>query len=208
MAKLFLVRHGKSTWNDLGLWTGHTDVDLAPEGEQEARQAGLALRSETIHRAFVSPLKRARQTLEHIQKALELVDLEIQSHPAIIERHYGIHTGKNKWQVKEEIGEEAFQQLRRGWDTPIPEGETLKDVYDRVQPYYEETIKPHLSASRNVLLVAHGNSIRALIKHLEGLDDQQITAVEIGTGEVHCYDIDPSTETILNKSVLSAAIGN
>ena len=202
MAKLFLVRHGKSTWNDLGLWTGHTDVDLSPEGEEEARQAGQVMRHETIHQAFVSPLKRTRQTLQHIQQVLELAELDIQEHPAIIERHYGVHTGKNKWQVKDEIGEEAFQSIRRGWDTPIPEGETLKDVYDRVKPYYEEHIKPELTQAKNILIVAHGNSLRALVKHLEDLTEEEIVGVEIGTGEVHCYSLDESGK-VVEKEVLS-----
>jgi 2,3-bisphosphoglycerate-dependent phosphoglycerate mutase len=204
MAKLFLVRHGKSTWNDLGLWTGHTDVELTPEGEEEARRAGLALRQEVIHRAHVSPLKRTRQTLSHIQTVLELPELDVQEHPAIMERHYGIHTGKNKWQVKEEIGEEAFQSIRRGWDTPIPEGETLKDVYERVKPYYEEHIKSDLMSSRNVLVVAHGNSLRALVKHLENLSEEEVVGVEIATGEVHCYTLDENG-AVVDKVILPSA---
>ncbi len=204
MAKLFLVRHGKSTWNDLGLWTGHTDVDLSPEGEAEARQAGYALRQEVIHHAHVSPLKRTRQTLNHIQQVLELPELDIQEHPAIMERHYGIHTGKNKWQVKEEVGEEAFQSIRRGWDTPIPEGETLKNVYERVKPYYEEHVKSDLINNRNVLVVAHGNSLRALIKHLENLNEEEIVGVEIATGEVHCYTLDEGG-AVIDKVILPLA---
>lgn len=206
MAKLFLVRHGKSTWNDLGLWTGHTDVDLTPEGEEEARKAGHALRGERIHRAYVSPLKRTRQTLHHMQQVLTLPELDIQEHHALMERHYGIHTGKNKWQVKDEIGEEAFHMIRRGWDTPIPGGETLKDVYTRVTPYYEQYIKTDLINSRNVLIVAHGNSLRALVKHLEDLDEHAIMSIEIATGEVHCYSF-TETGAVMGKDVLSALEG-
>jgi 2,3-bisphosphoglycerate-dependent phosphoglycerate mutase len=121
-----------------------------------------------------------------------------------MERHYGIHTGKNKWQVKEEIGEEAFQSIRRGWDTPIPEGETLKEVYERVKPYYEEHIKSDLMSSRNVLIVAHGNSLRALVKHLENLNEEEIVSVEIATGEVHCYTLNENG-AVIDKVILPLA---
>lgn len=190
MPHLILVRHGKSEWNHLGLWTGQTDVDLVEEGREEARKAGEALTDIEIHSAHVSALKRAQQTLDEIKTTLGHNDLPVNSHHALNERHYGIHTGKNKWQVKEEIGDEAFHQIRRGWDAPVPEGETLKDVHARVVPYYEENIKKELAEGKNVLVVAHGNSLRALAKHLEDLDEAQVCDLEIGTGEVHCYKFD------------------
>ena len=190
MAKLFLVRHGKSEWNKKGLWTGWTDVDLADEGRREAQKAGEALKEEVIHVAYTLELKRTHQTFEGIRDAMGAVHLERTSHHALNERHYGIHTGKNKWQVKEEVGEDAFYQIRRGWDVAIPEGETLKDVHARVVPYYEENIKKDLTDGKNVLVVAHGNSLRALIKHLEDLDEGKVCELEIETGEVHCYHID------------------
>ncbi len=203
MAFLFLVRHGKSTWNDLGQWTGHTDVDLSETGIAEARAAGEALKNETIHIAYVSALRRTHQTLAEILKELGIEELETRRHHAINERHYGIHTGKNKWQVKEEIGDEAFQALRRGWDVPIPEGESLKDVHARVVPYYEEQIKNDLLQAKNVLIVAHGNSLRALVKHLEQITDDTIGDLEIGTGEVYCYQFDDACK-ILSKEIRSS----
>ncbi len=203
MSKLFLIRHGKSTWNDLGQWTGLTDVDLSEKGIEEAKAAGQALTGEDIHVAHVSELKRTHQTLNHIKQVLGLEGLETKKHQAINERHYGVHTGKNKWQVQQEIGDEAFHNLRRGWDVPIPEGESLKDVHARVVPYYEEIIKTDLLGKRNVLVVAHGNSLRALIKHLEALPDDEIALVEIGTGEVWCYEFDDSG-VIVNKEVRAA----
>ncbi len=190
MAKLFLVRHGKSEWNKLGLWTGWTDISLAEEGLAEAFAAGELLKDEDIHKVYTSALKRTHETFEKIKEGSGKNGLAHTSSEALNERHYGIHTGKNKWQVKEEVGEEEFQNIRRGWDVKIPEGETLKDVHARVYPYYEENIKQDLASGQNVLVVAHGNTLRALIKHLENLDDVQISNVEFETGEVHFYEID------------------
>lgn len=186
MAKLILVRHGKSEWNKTGQWTGWTDVDLAEEGILEADKTAEALKDIDIHVAHVSELKRAQQTLDVIQKKLK-TDIPTQRSAALNERHYGIYTGKNKWQVKEEIGDEKFHELRRGWDVKIPEGESLKEVYERVIPYFENTIKPELAAGKNVLVVAHGNSLRALVKHIEKISDAAVCDIELGTGEAHCY---------------------
>ena len=190
MAKLILVRHGKSQWNQLGKWTGKTDVDLIEEGIEEAKQAGAMVCDIDFGCAYVSSLKRAQQTLEHMRKTFNADSLEVTSHSALDERDYGIHTGKNKWEVKEEIGDEEFHKIRRGWDTPIANGETLKDVYDRVVPYFEENILQELKKGKNVLVVAHGNTLRALIKHLEELSETRVCELEVGTGEVHCYEID------------------
>jgi len=196
MAKLFLVRHGKSEWNKLGLWTGWTDVDLVEEGIEEARRAGKHLKDEEIHQVYTSNLKRTHQTFEKIKEVSGKTHLIHTPHEALNERHYGIHTGKNKWQVKEEIGEEEFQKIRRGWDTLVPDGETLKDVHARVVPYFESQIKVDLMNGSNVLIVAHGNSLRALIKHLEDLDESQISSVELETGEVHCYHLDDAGKVV------------
>lgn len=190
MSTLILVRHGKSQWNALGLWTGWSDVDLAPDGHEEARAAGSLIADITIHAAFTSTLKRTHQTFAGIMDAHGQKELTHSIHPELNERHYGIHTGKNKWEIKEAVGDEEFMRIRRNWDHPIPEGETLKDVHARVVPFFETTIKPHLTEGNNVLVVAHGNTLRALIKHLENIPDDDISAVEIETGEVHIYDID------------------
>ncbi len=194
MAKLFLVRHGKSAWNKLGLWTGWTDVDLDEDGIEEARIAGELLKDEHIDTVYTSELKRTHQTFEHIKQGSGKPDLGHTSHKELNERHYGIHTGKNKWQVKEDVGEEEFQNIRRGWDTKIPDGENLKDVHARVVPFYEEKIKQDLKAGKNVLVVSHGNTLRALVKHLENLSDQQVCDLEIGTGELYCYELDSEAQ--------------
>ena len=205
MAKLFLVRHGKSEWNKLGQWTGWTDVELVEEGREEARKAGEFLKEENIDVVYTSPLKRTHQTFDELKVTAGKSHLTHTSHPALNERHYGIHTGKNKWQVKDEVGEEMFNSIRRGWDTKIPEGETLKDVHARVMPYYEENIKKDLISGKNVLVVAHGNTLRALIKHLEDISDLEVENVEVGTGEVYSYGFDNDGK-ITSKEVKGGTI--
>lgn len=202
MAYLILVRHGKSEWNKLGQWTGLTDVELAGEGVLEARDAAEAIRDVPVHEVHTSALTRAKQTFEEIKKTLGW-KVESQAFPALNERDYGIYTGKNKWQVKEEIGEEEFQKLRRGWDTPVPKGESLKDVHTRVVPHYKNEIHPRVLAGRTVLVVAHGNSLRALVKHLENIPEDKIAELEIGTGEVYCYEFDKEGK-IVNKTIRAA----
>jgi len=200
MAKLILVRHGKSEWNKLGLWTGQTDISLIEEGMEEARQAGKIIQDIQIDRVHVSTLKRAHETFIEIKNVLDRHDLEPKRHPALNERHYGIHTGKNKWEVKKEVGEEEFQRIRRSWNHPIPGGETMKDVHDRVAPYYASDILPELVAGKNVLVVGHGNNLRALVKHLEKMDDEGVSDLEYGTGEVYIYDVD-GEGVITNKEI-------
>ena len=199
MPHVILLRHGKSTWNEKGLWTGHTDVDLAESGRQEARLAAEAIRDIAIHKIHVSDLKRAQQTMDEVKKTLGIEHLPHKIHPAIKERHYGDFTGQNKWEIKAKVGDAEFQRLRRGWDAPIPNGETLKDVYLRASAYYDEYIKPELAAGHNVLIVAHGNSLRAIAKHIENLSEEAIAALEIGTGEVHCYELDAQGNMIAKE---------
>lgn len=190
MAHLILVRHGISEWNKLGKWTGWTDVDLAEEGIEEARRAGGVLKDMRIDTIHVSTLKRAHQTLHEIKNILSLHHLEAKMHAALNERNYGIHTGKNKWEVKKEIGDEEFQRIRRSWNHPIPQGETMKDVHDRAVPYFKEHILPELIGGKNVLVVGHGNNLRALVKYLENMSEESVSTLEFGTGEVLCYEVD------------------
>lgn len=189
MAYLVLVRHGQSLWNKKGLWTGLTDISLSDEGKQEAVFSAHVLTDVPFNVAFTSTLKRAHETLTIILQTLD-ISIPITKDKALNERDYGDLTGKNKWKVKEQYGEEQFMKWRRGWDVPIPNGETLKDVYNRVVPYYQNAIEPLLLKGKNILLVAHGNSIRALIKYLEHIRDEEIPYVELGTGEIYVYRID------------------
>jgi 2,3-bisphosphoglycerate-dependent phosphoglycerate mutase len=202
MAYLVLVRHGQSEWNAIGLWTGQNDVALTEQGRAEARAAAEHLRELTLHKAYVSNLTRAKDTLEEIKNALSHTSLETIRHDALSERHYGDYQGKNKWDIKDTIGEEAFMKLRRSWNHPVPNGETLKEVHARVLPYYEETILNDLKEGKNIIVSAHGNSLRALMKHLEGVDDEKIHEVEIGTGKVIMYEIDEAG-TMISKQELN-----
>jgi 2,3-bisphosphoglycerate-dependent phosphoglycerate mutase len=201
MAQLILVRHGKSEWNDKGLWTGWNDIGLNEKGYAEARQAGTELKGMKIDMAFTSDLKRAQQTLSEIEKTIGQ-ELPTTIAPEIKERNYGDLAGKNKWEMKEKYGEEQFMRWRRGWDEPIPGGESLKDVYNRTVPYFEKSILPEILKGKNVLVAAHGNSLRALVKYLEKISDTDIPKLEIGTGEVYIYTMDHEGK-VTNKEVKS-----
>lgn len=199
MAYLALIRHGKSEWNALGQWTGWKDIPLTEEGYIEASNAAKTLAEISFDEVYLSKLIRAKQTYEQIAKELNL-NLPITENEALNERSYGDYTGKNKWQIKEEIGDEEFQKLRRSWDYPIPNGETMKDVYDRVAPYFESTILPKLQSGKNILIVAHNNSLRALEKLLDHLTNEQLSELEVGIGEVHLYTIDTDGK-VTNKEI-------
>lgn len=187
---LVCVRHGESLWNAKGLWTGWQDISLSEKGRSEAKFAAASLKDITFHIAFTSDLKRAHETLDIIKQELNISELPTVKEPDFKERHYGEHTGKNKWQVQKEVGEEKFRRIRRGWDEPIPGGETLKDVYERVIPAYHRHILPAIKSGKNVLFVAHGNSNRALVKFLESVPDHLISEIELATGEVLIYELD------------------
>lgn len=206
MAKLILVRHGESEWNLKGLWTGWKDIPLTEKGRNEAKNAGESLRGTEIDLAFTSKLIRAKETLEGILKVLE-IDIPVIEAEELNERSYGIYTGKNKWEVEKEVGEEKFMQIRRSWDYPIPEGESLKQVYDRVLPYYTETIEPKLKQGQNIIIAAHGNSLRALIKKLENISDENIPQLELATGEAYVYEID-TEGNVIGKEILSKKLTN
>jgi 2,3-bisphosphoglycerate-dependent phosphoglycerate mutase len=200
MAYLVLVRHGQSEWNALGLWTGQEDIALTEQGRAEARKAAEHLRDIQLDKAHTSTLSRAQNTLEEIKDALRHTELETTRHEALNERHYGDYQAKNKWDIKEQIGEEEFTKLRRNWDHPVPNGETLKDVHARVLPYYEQHILQDLKDGKNVIVAAHGNSLRALMKHLDQIADDRVHELEIGTGEVHVYEISEDG-TVISKEI-------
>ena len=186
---LAISRHAESEWNLLGKWTGLTDVNLTQKGHDEAFKIGEILKDLQFDVVYTSEQKRTHQTLAGILKGSVHPEVTHHVHGAVNERDYGDLTGKNKWEVQKEIGDEAFTGIRRGWDYPVPGGETLKDVHGRVVPFFEAEIKPRLLAGENVLLVAHGNSIRALIKHLEDIHEDEIASVEMQFGEVLLYHI-------------------
>lgn len=194
MGKLVLVRHGQSVWNAKGLWTGLTDIDLTEEGRIEARKAGEILKEYSFAIAYTAPLIRTRHTLDEIKSILHDKTFPDFITPALNERDYGELTGKNKWAVEKQYGEKQFLAWRRGWDTPPPQGESLKNVYERVVPFYLRDVLPRLKENENVLLVSSGNELRALIKYLENISDEDIVHTEIKTGEVWKYEVNRDGE--------------
>ena len=187
---LVIARHGESEWNALGKWTGTTDVDLTEKGMHEAQMMGEAIRDIPLHYAYHSEQRRTLQTLEKILHASNQGAVTKERRGELNERDYGDYTGMNKWEVQERVGDEVFNGIRRAWDYPVPGGETLKDVYGRVVPFYEKEVLPKLVAGDNIILVAHGNSIRSLIKHLEDISDEGVSEVEMPFGEMLIYHID------------------
>lgn len=190
MAKLVLVRHGISEYNEKGLWTGWDDPDLTPEGFEQARKAGESVKDIKFDLTYTADLIRAKHTLDEILKTINQSDIKIVISPEIKERHYGIFTKKNKWQVKKQVGEKEFQKIRRSWDYQPKDGESLKQVNARFWKYYQEEILPKLKEGKNILLSSSGNAFRGLIKSLENLSDEEIANLEFGIGEVYIYDVD------------------
>jgi len=188
MAYLVLVRHGTSEYNAKGLWAGWDDPALNDQGKEDAKIAGGFLKDIKFDEAYVSDLTRHQQTLDIILDELkQTVHTTITN--AVKERNYGDFTAKNKWEVKKKLGEAEFLKLRRSWDYPVPNGESLKQVYDREIPYFENTILPQLRDGKNVIIASSGNSLRALVKYLEDITDEEIANVEIAPGEIYVYTI-------------------
>jgi 2,3-bisphosphoglycerate-dependent phosphoglycerate mutase len=202
---LVLVRHGQSEWNKLNLFTGWRDPDLTETGVEEARRAGKLIKKERIvfDIAFTSGLKRAQHTLEMILGELGQQDLETIKDQAINERHYGDLCGLNKDDARKKWGEEQVHIWRRSYDVPPPGGESLKDTAARVLPYYESTILPQVLAGKNVLISAHGNSLRALIMQLDKLSTEEILKLNLPTGEPHVYRLN-ADGSAASKATLTA----
>lgn len=181
---LVLVRHGQSEWNLKNLFTGWRDPDLTEKGVAEAMRAGELLKEKGFHFdiAFTSELSRAQRTLTLMLDKLGQTGLETIRDKALNERHYGDLCGLNKDDARKKWGDEQVHLWRRSYDVPPPGGESLKDTADRVLPYYDAQIWPRMKAGQNVLVAAHGNSIRALIMKLEQLSPQEIVKREIATG--------------------------
>ncbi len=188
--KLVIVRHTQSEWNAQGLWTGTTDVHLSEKGFKDAVRMGEKLHDIKFDYAFTSQQVRSQETLEAIKNASDQTDLRSESSAAINERDYGVYTGMNKDKVDEAIGKEAYDQLRRSWDGPIEGGESLKDVYQRAVPFYLRIVLPRLRHGQTVLVVAHGNSIRSLMKYIENISDAKIGTTEMPQDDMLVYEVD------------------
>ena len=219
MPTLILLRHGESDWNKKNLFTGWVDVDLTASGEDEARRGGELLRDagvqpEVLH---TSLLRRAIRTANITVDVIDRLWLPVRRSWRLNERHYGALQGKDKSEVRAEFGDEQFMLWRRSYDVPppalpddaeysqtndpryadllesVPRTECLKDVVGRLLPYWYDAIVPDLRLGRTVLVVAHGNSLRALIKHLDGLSDEAVVALNVPTGIPLRYELDAST---------------
>ncbi len=213
MPRLVLIRHGQSQWNLENRFTGWWDVNLSEKGVAEAVAAGdlMKARGFDFDVCFTSLLTRAIKTLDLALEAMDRLWLPVHKDWRLNERHYGGLTGFNKQQMREKVGDEQVKIWRRSFDIPppplesdseynvvadrryqgvdVPSTESLKDTIERVLPYWDEAIAPALTSGQRVLISAHGNSIRALVKHLSVLGDQEIVGVEIPTGQPLVYEL-------------------
>lgn len=194
MPKLVCVRHGQSEWNLQNKFTGWVDVDLTEKGINEAINAGEKLNGYHFDNAFSSVLKRANRTMDLILAGINQSDLHVEKNEALNERMYGDLQGKNKAEVAAEFGEDQVHIWRRSYDVPPPGGESLKDTLERVIPYYQSNIEPLLKEGKDIIITAHGNSLRSLVMHLEGLSPEEILQKEIPTGTPYVYDLSDSLE--------------
>jgi 2,3-bisphosphoglycerate-dependent phosphoglycerate mutase len=200
--KLILIRHTESEWNELGKWTGFTDIHLSFLGLEKAKKIGEKIKNINIDMAFDSALVRSQETLNTILDLRNDKDtILVENIKELNERDYGEYTGKNKWQMKELLGEEQFLKIRRSWDYPIPNGETLKMVYERTIPFFINRILPLLKDKKDVLIVAHGNSLRSIIKYIENISDEDISKIEIDFGFVLIYNLDDKGK-IIKKEII------
>ena len=217
MATLVLLRHGESEWNKKNLFTGWVDVDLTGAGEEQARSAGRLLREQGIDVDVVhtSLQRRAIRTANLALEELDRLWIPVRRSWRLNERHYGDLQGRDKAETREKYGDEQFMLWRRSYDVPpppldpadersarfdmryrelapelVPASECLKDVVERMLPYWYDAIVPDLRAGRRVLVSAHGNSLRALVKHLESISDEEIVELNIPTGQPYLYELD------------------
>ena len=226
MIDLVLLRHGQSTWNGENRFTGWADVDLTPRGVDEARQAGRALRQAgyTFDVAYTSVLKRAIRTLWLVLDEMDLMWIPVHRSWRLNERHYGALQGLNKAETAAEFGDEQVLVWRRSYSTPppalepgddrhpagdpryadlnedeLPLTECLRDTVDRFMPYWHERLAPQLRAGKRVLIAGHGNSLRALVKHLEGMSDDKVLGLNLPTGMPLVYRLDDDLNAISHE---------
>lgn len=201
MAQLIIFRHGQSIWNLENKFTGWVNVDLSPKGIEEAKNAGAKLAGYTFDYAYASDLKRAQETLSLALNAAGHKPIEPIYHMALNERMYGDLQGLNKEETAKKYGDEQVKIWRRSFDVPPPNGESLKDTAARVIPYFESEIIPKLKAGKNVVIAAHGNSLRALIMYLEKMSPAQILEFEIGTAQPRLYELDGNMNVLSVKNL-------
>ncbi|HYM38151.1 MAG TPA: 2,3-bisphosphoglycerate-dependent phosphoglycerate mutase [Nitrospiraceae bacterium] len=199
MAKLVLLRHGESQWNLENRFTGWVDVPLSPKGEQEARAAGQKLSGTKFNRAYTSVLKRAIDTLAIVLEVIGQTGVPVEKDKALNERMYGELQGLNKAETAQKYGEQQVKIWRRSYDVSPPGGESLKDTADRVLPYYERHIRPQILAGQNILIAAHGNSLRALVMQLDKLSREAVLELNIPTGAPLLYEFDKDGQVLSHR---------
>lgn len=228
MTKLVLIRHGQSLWNKANLFTGWKDVDLSEQGVAEARAAGQNLKAGgfDFDVCYTSVLTRAIKTLHLVLEEMDRLWLPVEKSWRLNERHYGALEGLNKAETAEKYGDEQVRIWRRSYDTPppalepgderhpggdrryadldsgaVPSSECLKDTVERVLPYWHETIAPAIREGQRVIIAAHGNSLRGLVKYLDGIGDEDILKLEIPTGVPWVYDLDDDLKPLGRKAL-------
>jgi len=211
MAKLVLVRHGQSQWNLENRFTGWVDVPLTEEGRAEARRAGEQIRAIRFEEAFTSVLKRAIETLEILLDVIGQQGIPVERDQALNERHYGALQGLNKAETAKKYGDQQVHIWRRSYDVAPPKdrtelnpegiSESLKDTAARTLPYFDAKILPEVKAGRNILVSAHGNSLRSIVMELDRLTKEQVLELNLATGAPVIYDLD-AQGGILGKQVL------
>lgn len=201
MSQLVTVRHGQSQWNLENRFTGWIDIDLSPKGIEEAKSAGEKLKGYKFDKAYTSVLIRAQRTLDIILDIIGLKDLPVEKDKALNERMYGDLQGLNKDDMRKQYGDEQVRLWRRSYDVQPPNGESLRDTAARVIPYFEEKIIPDLKSGMNILISAHGNSLRALVMYLEKLSKEQILETEIPTGIPKVYELDKDLNILSQKYI-------
>lgn len=201
MPTLVLVRHGQSQWNLENKFTGWVDVPLTTQGEQEALRAGEHLKGMKLDIAFTSDLQRAQKTLAIILKQIGQESLPIVKDQALNERHYGDLQGLNKAETAKKFGDEQVKIWRRSYDIAPPNGESLKDTAARTLPYFDNKIIPCLKEGKNVLVAAHGNSLRSIVMHLEHLTKEQVLELNLDTGVPRVYTMDKDLNILSSKDL-------
>ena len=204
MAVLVLVRHGESQWNLENRFTGWVDVPLSEKGIAQAKEAGQKLKAEKIRFdvAYTSDLQRAQKTLEFILEALGQTGLPVHRDKALNERHYGDLQGLNKAETAKKFGDEQVKIWRRSYDVAPPNGESLKDTAARTLPYFESRICADLKKGKNVIVSAHGNSLRSIVMDLDKLSREQVLELNLDTGVPLVYELDSSLK-IKSKKILT-----
>ena len=200
---LVLVRHGQSEWNAKNLFTGWKDPDLTNDGTKEAINAGSLIKQKDIQFSmmFTSALKRAQITGQIILDGIEQTDIKVVKNKALNERDYGDLSGLNKDDARKKWGEEQVHIWRRSYDVPPPGGESLKNTAERVLPYFNSSIFPKIMQGENILVAAHGNSLRSLVMQLDNLSKEEVVALEIPTGAPIIYSFEGNEKPTFKENL-------